>query len=93
MIGMHMSLDDPLQIEPALLDLGDHLVGMLVGDATCGVVDVHHRVDDGAGVGVRVLHDVADRVGRLVEERCDLWFDVHAHRVLGHRIGHDACLL
>ena len=81
MIGMGMGLDQPFDLETVLLDEADDLVGGLVADAPRRIVDVHDAVDDGAGVGVRVLDDVAHRVGRLVEEGGDLGFHVEIDSV------------
>jgi hypothetical protein len=76
-IGVDVGLDQPFDAEPVLLDEGDDPVRVLVGDAAGGVVDVHDGIDDGAGVGLRILHDVADGVRRRVEKGGDLWEDGH----------------
>ena len=74
-IGVGMGLDQPFDLEVMVANEADDLVGRLIADAARRVVDVHDAVDDGAGVGSWVLDDIADRVGRLVEERRDLGFD------------------
>ena len=55
--------------------MADDGVGAVIGDATCGVVDIHHRVDHGAGRRVRILDHVADGIGRRIEEGGDLGMD------------------
>ncbi len=82
MIRVHMGLDQPLQLEAVFLDEGDDLVGMIIGDAAGGVVDVHHAVDDGAGIAVRILDHIADRVRCRVEEGRDVGFDRHVDRII-----------
>ena len=84
-VGMDMGLDQPLDREAVRLDEGDDLVGVVVGDAPGGVVDVHDGIDDGAGVRRRVLDDVGDRVGRRVEEGGDVRTDVHVGFVCHRR--------
>src|SRR5690606_17586275 len=37
--------------------------------------EVHDGIDHGAGVGIWILDDVADSVGRPIEERDDFRFD------------------
>ncbi|MNT51679.1 hypothetical protein D3C72_1886590 [compost metagenome] len=69
---MHMRLDQPFELELVLLDIGDDLVGAVIGDAAGGIVDVHDAVDDSAGVGIGVLNHIADRIGGGVEERRNL---------------------
>jgi hypothetical protein len=81
---MDMGLDQPLDLEALFLDVLDDPVGAVIGDAAGGVVDVHDAVDDGAAVGVGVLHDVGDRVGGGVEEGFDLGLDVHVDGIVGH---------
>jgi hypothetical protein len=45
-VRMDVGLDDPLQLQAVVLDVGDDLVGMIVGDAASGIVDVHHGIDE-----------------------------------------------
>jgi hypothetical protein len=74
-VGVDMGLDQPFAGEPVLRDEGDDRIGVVVGDAAGRVVDVHDRIDHGAGLGCRILDDVADGVGRLVEKGGDLRLD------------------
>jgi hypothetical protein len=83
-VGMDMGLDDPLELQAVGLDVGDDLVGVIIGDAAGGVVDVHDGIDDGAASEAGVLDDIADRVGGLVEEGLDLGFDVHVDGIVRH---------
>ena len=74
-VGMDVGLDQPFEPPAVAPDMVDDAVGAVVCDAARRVVDVHHRIDDRAGVGRGIAHDVADRVGRCVEERHDLGLD------------------
>src|SRR5688500_19146944 len=76
-----MRFDKPLDLEALLLHEADDLIGRLISDAAGGVVDVHHAVDDGASVGIGILDDIADRIGRLVEECRDLGLDAEIDRL------------
>jgi hypothetical protein len=62
------------------------LVGVTVGDPAGGIIDVHDGIDDGAGLGGRVLDHIADGVGVGVEESLDLWCDGHVHWIVRHCI-------
>ena len=84
MVGVNVRLDDPFELEAVVPDPGDHLIGVGVGDAAGRIVDVHDRIDDGAGVGCRILDDIADCVGVGIEERLHLGFDRHVHRIVRH---------
>jgi len=44
-----MGLDQPFEVKVLVADKGDDLVGVGIGDASGGIVDVHHGIDDGAG--------------------------------------------
>ncbi|CRK76847.1 hypothetical protein NIG5292_02922 [Nereida ignava] len=76
-----MGLDDPFQLQPARLDLADQLIGVIKGDATGCVVDVHNAVDDRAGIRCGVFDDVADRVCCIIKEGLNVRGDVHVYRV------------
>ena len=69
MVGVDMGLEDPLDLELLLPHMGDDGVGrVMIGAARCRIV-VEHRIDDGAVLRCRIDYDIAERVGRLVEER------------------------
>ena len=67
-IGMHMRLDQPFHLEPVVTNEGDDPVGAVIGDTPGGIVDIHHRIDHRAGLGVRVLDHIGNGVGWRVEE-------------------------
>jgi hypothetical protein len=71
-VGVDMGLDQPFQRQAPVADMGDQLVGMVIGDAAGGIVDVHHGIDDGAGVRSGVLHHIADGVRGGIEEALHL---------------------
>ena len=81
-VGMDVGFDDPLKLEAAILDEGDDLVGVLIGDAAGEIVDVHDRVDHGARFGVGIFHDITDGVGRRVEEGGDVRLDAEVGGLL-----------
>jgi hypothetical protein len=82
-IGMDMGFDDPVKRQPAVLDFCNQGVRCVICDPTCGIVDVHDTVDDGAMIAVGILDDIGDGVGRLVKMGGNLGFDGHVDRV-GH---------
>ena len=69
---MCMGFDQPLDLESPILDEGDDLVGGFVADASGSVIDIHDAIDDSARIRLRILDDIADGIGLLVEEGGDL---------------------
>ena len=53
----------------------DELIGSLGRCAPSGSVEIEHAVDDGSGVGRRVLEHIARGIRGLVEEREHLWVE------------------
>jgi hypothetical protein len=73
-----------VQLQVVRADVVDDGVGMVIGDPAGRVVDVHDRIDHGAGIRRRVLDHIADGVGRRVEERLDLGLHRHIDGIVGH---------
>ena len=71
MVRMGMRLQHPVQAHAVLPHRGEDPVGRRRAGRPRFVVPVQYRIDDGALPGHRVLDEVADRVGRLVEEGTD----------------------
>ncbi len=67
-----MGFQQPHDLQPAVLHMGDHLVGRGRVRAPRRIVEIQHRVDDRAGVRAGVFHHVGDGVGGRVEKRRDL---------------------
>ena len=67
-VGVDMGLDDPLCPQTLFLNKFNDLTGAIEGQRAAGLIEFHHRVDDGAGVSVRFLHHIGDRVRSLVKE-------------------------
>ena len=68
MVGVDMGFDQPFDRQALDADKGDDLLGVVIGDPPGGIVDVHHAVDDRAGVAGGVADDIADRVGGRIEK-------------------------
>ena len=62
----------------------DSLVGVVIGDPPRRVIDIHHRIDNGAGIRTRIPDDIADGIGHFVKMRADLGFDGQIQGILGH---------
>jgi hypothetical protein len=63
-----------------------HRVRMGIADPPRSQVDLHHAVNHRSGIGIRVFHHIADRVRGLVEERLDLRFHIHVHRIVAYEM-------
>ncbi len=67
-IGMGVGLEQPLDLEPLRLDMGEDGIRGISGHRARGGVVVEHRVDDRAFAAARRAYHIGDRVGGLVEE-------------------------
>ena len=75
-IGMDMGFEHPFDGDAFVPGgLQQFLDGAVVDGPACGI-EIQHRIDHDAALLSRVPDEVADRVGRLVEESAD--FGVHA---------------
>ena len=77
-IGVDMGLQNPFDRQALRLYMRDQPVGGIGACAPRGRIEIQHRIDNGRLAGRRIGDDVADRVGRLVEEAVN----VGAHGVL-----------
>ena len=66
-IGMHMGFDDPVQCQALVANIGNDLICAVIGDAPGGIVDVHYAIDDRKWA-IRLLYNIADRIGCSVEK-------------------------
>ncbi len=57
-IGMDMGLDQPFKCQAVFLDMGDDLIGIIIGDPTRCIIDIHDAIDHGAGGRIGVFHDI-----------------------------------
>ena len=69
-VGMHVRLDQPLELQAVGANVGDDRVGGTVCDPPGRIIEVQDAVHDRAGRRGRILDHVADRVGLGIEERC-----------------------
>ena len=70
-IGMGVRLEQPLNRETFGFYVINERIGRSVRGAPGRRIIVEHAVDDGAGVGGGIAHDMADGEGGFVEERLD----------------------
>lgn len=71
MIGMHMSFQYPLKLQLVARDIRNDLVRPEKADGPRGVIQVHNRIDNGAGAASRVFHHIGKGVGEFVEKGGD----------------------
>ena len=71
MISVDVGLENPVQGQLMLTDIGNDFIGGFETRRPGGLVEVHHGVHDGAVPGGRVDDDVGEGVGLLVEEAVD----------------------
>lgn len=70
-IGMSMRLDLPLHFQTIRSYVFDDAVGRSVGSAPRCRLKVEDRIDNRRLARGRVVQNVGDRIGRLVEKACD----------------------
>src|SRR5437870_2900711 len=70
---MGVGLDHPDNDEPRLFACRKDPVGRVCGPFPGARVEVEHRIDDGSRPRLRIADEITHRVGRLVEERLDVW--------------------
>ncbi len=70
-VGVSVGLQQPVNLKVFGLHIGDQGVGRGGRGAARGGIIIQHAVDDGAGPGVRVAHDMADGEGGFVKEGFD----------------------
>ncbi len=68
MVGVDMRFDQPLDRETLGFYKRDDAVGGAMTSAARRIVEIEYGIDDRAGARLRVLHDVAHRIGEGVEE-------------------------
>ena len=76
-VGMDMGFKDPFKRHAYGLGSGQQLADRIVVDRSRGDVEIEHRIDRDPAT-TPVPDQIADRIGRLVEEGADLRFDTHS---------------
>ena len=69
MVRMDMRFDNPLQRKPVGLDIVHDLIGVIMGDAACGIVDIQYGIDDRTCRSGWIFDHVADRICRRVKDQ------------------------
>lgn len=77
MISMNMRFDVPFDLEIIFLHKVDDLISGIISDAARSVINVEHAINDGAGFGRRVLHNIGHGVCGLIKESRDFRFAAH----------------
>jgi hypothetical protein len=80
-IGVDVAFYDPLQLQALAFDPFDDLIGIVMGDPSGGQINVHHAINDRAGLGIRVFHQIGDCVAVVVKETLDRGRAAHIDRV------------
>ena len=73
-----MGFKDPFKRHAYGLGSGQQLADRIVVDRSRGDVEIEHRIDRDPRRDSGVPDQIADRIGRLVEEGADLRFDTHS---------------
>jgi hypothetical protein len=72
MVGVRVSVEDPLDLQPVLPDEVEQGVGIFRGSAAGLLVEIEDRIDDCASSRLRVGNDILDGPARLVVKACHL---------------------
>src|SRR4051794_14090040 len=72
MVGMRVSVEDPLQLQPVFPQEIEQDIRALRTRCAGFLVEVEDRIDDGAALRGRIGDDILDGPGRLVIEAADL---------------------
>ena len=75
---MDMGFKDPFKRHAYGLGSGQQLADRIVVDRSRGDVEIEHRIDRDPATRSGIPDQIADRIGRLVEEGADLRFDTHS---------------
>lgn len=68
MVGVRVGVEYPLETQVRPADIIQQGIGAVGRCGTRFLIEVENRIDDGAGLGVRIAHHVLDRIGARVEK-------------------------
>jgi hypothetical protein len=71
MVGMGVGLEYPFDLEPVVVDRLQHAVGRFHLHPAVAVIEVENGVDRRRDLRCRIGNEIADGIGRFVEEAAD----------------------
>ena len=79
-IRVDVGFQDPLDLQIVAADVLDNFIGRTHIGFARGVIKIQDRIENGAGLAVRVTHHVTERIGGFIK------------KMLNDRVAHDSHL-
>ena len=76
-IRVYVGFQDPLDLQVVAADVLNNLISRAHIGASCGVVKIQDRIENGAGLAVRVTHHITECIGGFIK------------KMLNDRVAHD----